>query len=119
MEPGHPARDHHHARGQLLRPVCPITFSPDGTLLAVGQTAPSGDRGHVYLWDLAAGCWAGTLSDAGKGISSLAFGPHSILAVGTDGHAYLWNVPARRLAATIAPPIDVAQGIASALTYQR
>jgi DNA-binding beta-propeller fold protein YncE len=94
-------------------PSCPIAFSPDGTMLAVGQTEPSGDHGHVYLWDLAAGRWTGTLTDPGKGISSLAFGRNGILAVGADDHAYLWDVPARRLAATIAPPIDVAQGNAS------
>jgi WD40 repeat protein len=91
--------------------MCPIAFSPDGTLLAVGQGEPSSD--HVYIWDLAARRWTGTLTDPGGGISSLAFGPHGILAVGANDHAYLWNVPARRLAATIAPPIDVAQGNAS------
>jgi len=96
---------------------CPIAFSPDGTMLAVGQTESSGTEpssAHVYLWDLAARRWAGTLT-AGKGpISSLAFGRHGILAVGADDdHAYLWDVPARRLASTIAPPIDVAQGNAS------
>jgi WD40 repeat protein len=94
-------------------PICPIAFSPDGTMLAVGQTQPSGDHGHVYLWDLAARRWAGTLTDPGKGISSLAFGRHGILAVGADDHAYLWDVAARRLAGIIAPPIDVAAGNAS------
>ncbi len=68
---------------------------------------------HVYLWDLAARRWTGTLTGPSKGISSLAFGRHGILAVGADDHIYLWDVPARRLAGTIAPPIDVAQGNAS------
>jgi WD40 repeat protein len=91
-------------------PICPIAFSPDGTMLAVGETEPSGDHGHVYLWDLAARRWAGTLTDPGKGISSLASGRNGILAVGADDHAYLWNVAARRLTGTIAPLINVAQG---------
>jgi WD40 repeat protein len=91
-------------------PNCPIAFSPDGTMLAVGETEPSGDHGHVYLWDLAARRWAGTLTDPGKGISSLASGRNGILAVGADDHAYLWNVAARRLTGTIAPLINVAQG---------
>jgi WD40 repeat protein len=46
---------------------CPIAFSPDGTLLAVGQTATTGtgpSAAHVYLWDLAARRWAGTLTPA-------------------------------------------------------
>jgi WD40 repeat protein len=96
---------------------CPIAFSPDGTLLAVGQTVNSGTEpsgAHVYLWDLAARRWAGTLT-AGKGpIGSLAFGRHGILAVGADDdHAYLWDVPARRMIGAIAPPINVAAGNAS------
>ena len=96
---------------------CPIAFSPDGTLLAVGQTENSGtgpSGAHVYLWDLAARRWAGTLT-AGQGpITSLAFGRHGILAVGADDdHAYLWDVPARRLIGAIAPPINVAAGNAS------
>jgi WD40 repeat protein len=87
---------------------CPIAFSPDGTLLAVGQTENSGTEpsgAQVYLWDLAARRWAGTLT-AGKGpIGSLAFGRHGILAVGADDdHAYLWDVPARRLIGAIARP---------------
>ena len=94
-------------------PYCPVAFSPDGTMLAVGETEPSADHGHVHLWDLAARRWAGTLTDPGKGISSLAFGRNGILAVGADDHAYLWDVAARRLTGTIAPPIDVAQGNAS------
>jgi len=98
-------------------PLCPIAFSPDGALLAVGQTAASGtgpSRAHVYLWDLAARHWVGTLPDPGKGpISSLAFGRHGTLAVCADDHAYLWDVLARKLTGTIAPPIDVAQGNAS------
>jgi WD40 repeat protein len=93
-------------------PTCPVAFSPDGTTLAVGQTEPSGD--HVYLWDLTAKRWAGTLTDPGRGIGSLAFGRNGILAAGADDdHAYLWDVPTRRLTGTIAPPINVAAGNAS------
>ena len=32
--------------------TCWTAFSPGGTLLAVGETEPSGDHGHVYLWDV-------------------------------------------------------------------
>jgi WD40 repeat protein len=96
-------------------PVCPVAFSPDGTVLAVGETEPGGDDGHVYLWDLAAGRWAGTLTRPGRGgITSLAFGRGGILAAGADDdRAFLWDVATRRLTAAIAPPIDVARGNAS------
>jgi WD40 repeat protein len=29
-----------------------LAFSPDGTMLAVDDTDPGGEHGHVYLWDL-------------------------------------------------------------------
>ncbi|MGH3251872.1 MAG: WD40 repeat domain-containing protein [Trebonia sp.] len=95
-------------------PSCPVAFSPDGTMLAVGETEPSGDHGHVYLWDLAAGRWAGPLTDPGKGpVDSLAFSRNGILAAGADDHTYLWDTAIRKLTGTIAPPINVAQGNAS------
>jgi WD40 repeat protein len=53
-------------------------------------------------------------SVSGTGVSSLAFSRDGILAVGdVDGRAYLWDVATRALTATIAPPINMAQGNAS------
>jgi WD40 repeat protein len=103
-------------------PVCPVAFSPDGRLLAVGENDGSGD--HVYLWDLTNGRWTATLTDPsgvtstggpnGGGVVSLAFGRDGTLAVGDgDGRAYLWDVTTGRLTRTIAPPVNVAQGNAS------
>jgi eukaryotic-like serine/threonine-protein kinase len=95
-------------------PVCSVAFSPDGTILAVGQSAPGGGDGDVSLWDLAARRWSGTLTDPGQGpVTSLAFGRNGILAVGVGDDAYMWDVADRRLAGTIAPPINTAQGNAS------
>lgn len=96
---------------------CPVAFSPDGTMLAVGE---SGSGDHVCLWDLPARRCVGTLTDpsgnsvSGTGVNSLAFSRDGILAVGdADGRVYLWNVATRRLTATIAPRVNVAQGNAS------
>ena len=93
---------------------CPVTFSPDGTMLAVGGGFPRRAQPQVYLRDLAARRWAGTLTEPGGTIETLAFGRNGILAVGADDdHVYLWDVAARRLAGAIAPPIDRAAGNAS------
>ena len=101
---------------------CPIAFSPDGTILAVGQPQPGTAWGaeDIYLWDLATRRMIATLTDHSPingqtlYVDSLAFSRNGILAAGDGlGRAYLWNAATRHLIATIAPPINTAAGNAS------
>jgi WD40 repeat protein len=99
-------------------PVCPVAFSPDGAMLAVGQTY-GGSGEHIYLWDMAARRWAAALTDPinpalGSDVNSMAFSPDGMLAVGdSNDRAYLWDVATRRLIATFTPPVNEAAGNAS------
>jgi WD40 repeat protein len=94
---------------------CAVAFSPDGAMLAVGESDGMGER--IYLWDLSARRWAATLTEAsgnGPAVSSLAFSRDGILAVGdVNSRVYLWDFATRRLTAIIAPPINAAKGNAS------
>jgi WD40 repeat protein len=103
-------------------PACPIAFSPDGTILAVGQPQPGVAFGaeDIYLWDLATSRITATLTDHSAiygqtlAVDSLAFSRNGILAAGDGlGRAYLWDAATRRLIATISPPINTAAGNAS------
>jgi serine/threonine protein kinase/sugar lactone lactonase YvrE len=80
-----------------------VAFSPDSKTLAVADF-----NGDVYLWAVATGHIAATLtSPAGSAsVDSVAFSPDgTMLAAGNgDGSTYLWDVATHRLVATLNDP---------------
>jgi eukaryotic-like serine/threonine-protein kinase len=79
-----------------------VAFSPDGKTLAAGAVT-----GRTYVWDVATGKLAATLTDpSSKGVESVAFSPDGkTLAAGDfNGRTYLWNVATGTLAATLTDP---------------
>ena len=80
-----------------------VAFSPDGKTLAVADF-----NGDVYLWAVATGNIAATLTGpAGSAsVDSAAFSPDgTMLAAGNgDGNTYLWDVASHRVVATLADP---------------
>jgi WD40 repeat protein len=78
-----------------------VAFSPDGSLLATGDS-----NGRTYLWNLPSRTLAGTLvnpydpvtsllpGEARTSVLSVAFSPDgkTLATSDTNGHAYLWRV---------------------------
>jgi WD40 repeat protein len=97
----------------------PVAFSPDGRMLASGDSLMTGYTGttsvfigQTTLWDVATRRHLATLADPGsQGVNSVAFSPDGrVLATGDsgdgDGGTYLWNVDTRDLLATLTDPGD-------------
>ncbi|TQE40531.1 nSTAND1 domain-containing NTPase [Streptomyces ipomoeae] len=89
-----------------------LTFSPDGSYFAVGDTA-----GRVTLWDgdlrqrlgVLSGTYTGTPAEVDEPVSALAFSPDSrVLAVaGEAGTIQLWDTASsRRLGSALPTPGD-------------
>jgi protein kinase-like protein/WD40 domain-containing protein len=76
-----------------------VAFSPDGKLLAVGDT-----DGSIYLWDTASYTLAAKLTAPGRRgpVNSLTFSRDGRLLAEADGNgnAYLWHTATDRLAGT-------------------
>jgi eukaryotic-like serine/threonine-protein kinase len=80
-----------------------VAFSPDGTMLAAGDVDDS-----TYVWDVATGRLAATLSDPGNigngaGVGALAFSPDGKMLAAGDGddNTYLWDLATGRRVATL------------------
>jgi WD40 repeat protein len=75
-----------------LHHVNSVAFSPDGRLLASGNSG-SGDRGSITLWEIATGAKLRTLGTDLHSIESVAFSPDgTILASGDfDNRVALWD----------------------------
>ena len=80
-----------------------VAFSPDGTLVAAGDS-----DGTTYLWNVSSGKPVGTLTDPGSdaSVNSVAFSPDgTLLAAGDDDNsAYLWSLATRKRTATFTDP---------------
>src|SRR5216683_1997380 len=81
-----------------------VAFSPDGRMLAAGDTG-----GDVGLWDTASSRRTATLT-AGNPVYTVAFSPDGrTLAVGgSGGHVSLWDTASGRRTATLAEGASVA-----------
>ena len=86
------------------KPVWNLSFSPDGTLLAIVG------GGEVWLWDVASRQQVATLQHDGYWTRSLSFSPDgTLLAIagfgqGGEGYEYsawLWDVASRKQVATL------------------
>jgi WD40 repeat protein len=91
--------------------VYSVAFSPDGTMLAVGNNfAINSDStgGNTYLWNVSSGKPVATLTDPGSdaSVNSFAFSPDgTLLAAGDDDNsAYLWSLATRKRTATFTNP---------------
>ena len=90
--------------------VYSVAFSPDGTMLAVGNNFAINSNstgGNTYLWNVSSGKLAATLTDPGsQGVDSVAFSPDgTLVAAGdSDGTTYLWNVSSGKPVGTLTDP---------------
>ena len=86
-----------------------MSFSPDGRLLAVGDTS-----GDVVIWDVAKRRPVGSpLAGENSSVSSVDFDPSGrmLVTMSYDGNLRLWDVATQKL---IGAPIPVSDGGGSA-----
>ena len=72
-----------------------VSFSPDGTLLAIG----SGDR-QIILWDVATRNQIASLQGHADGVNSVSFSPDGTLLATVQWAVILWDVETREQLAT-------------------
>jgi WD40 repeat protein len=81
--------------GEPTGHVAAVAFSPDGKLLATGETRRQGDHitGLVRLWEASTGNPAAALPGYGGGVTAVAFTPDGRSLCGGDGKGVvkLWD----------------------------
>jgi WD40 repeat protein len=80
-----------------------VAFSPDGTILAVGNEMQQGGRGTVTLWEWPARRRIADMECHRAGIKALAFSPDGSRLITADraGELAIWDVAAREPRARI------------------
>ena len=96
-DPGHS----NGASSGSITGVSSVAFSPNGQMLAAGDIDDS-----IYIWNVATGQLAFTLTDPGNSSSSVyavAFSPNGQLLAAGDGTdtTYVWNLATRQVVATL------------------
>jgi serine/threonine protein kinase len=96
-DPGHS----NGASSGSITGVSSVAFSPNGQMLAAGDIDDS-----IYIWNVATGQLAFTLTDPGNSSSSVyavAFSPNGQMLAAGDGTdiTYVWNLTTRRVVATL------------------
>ena len=86
-----------------------LAFSPDGTILAVGQ-----DDGKISLWDARSRQSRSTLAAHAGIVAAMAFAPDgsTLASSGTDRKTRIWDMPAGRPRFTINSPTRTLAGLA-------
>ena len=98
-----PSADSVHFTAPNGESIGPLSFSPDGTLLAIGASKQISDGnwdGVTWLWDVASRKQVATLDK--KFVWSLSFSPDgTLLAIGGGGVTWLWDVASRKQVTTL------------------
>ena len=87
-----------------------VAFAPSARTLAVGSVNNNGNAsgtGSTYVWDIATGKIAATLTGPGsKGVDGVAYGPGgtTLAAADTNGSTYLWDIATKKITATLPDP---------------
>ena len=83
--------------------IGPLSFSPDGSLIAIGGSKKISDgnwEGETWLWDVASRKQVATLDK--ELVWSFSFSPDgTLLAIGGGGETWLWDVASRKQVATL------------------
>ena len=96
-----------------IRPACPMAFSPDGKLLALGGMSKLG-KPQTRLWDLTIGKLHGNLDGHGAAITALAFAPDAsgLLTGSLDKTAMYWDLTSKKEPSVLRGHLDALSDVA-------